>query len=199
MKELADAFALALTGDGVELRKGAPHKTGGGGQIAGHPHHAHAAAVCVQRQIRCKAVFGGLCAQVQVVVQIEELEVEGRIVGHDAHRVIIDVQAVRHRLHDKAFLPVRDHPVQGRGGKLRAERCVRHVELRQLFLYLGNAGALAQQPWNELKGADVVHAVLGGMIGTRIAREIRARPCSVLFHWWLRSRAGNPPPRLPCR
>lgn len=58
VKELADAFALALTGDGVELRKGAPHKTGGGGQIAGHPHHAHAAAVCVQRQIRCKAVFG---------------------------------------------------------------------------------------------------------------------------------------------
>ena len=90
-----------------------------------------------------------------IVVQIEQLFAERRVIGQNADRVFIDVQAVCGRFDRDRFPFVSNQPMQLCGGQSGAERRSGQVELGKLCPGLLNRRAPAQQPWNEFKLCDI--------------------------------------------
>ena len=68
MKELAHAFCLRISGDGISPHKGSPDKTGRGGKISRQSHGSHAAAVSRKFQSRHKAVLRLSRRQTAVII-----------------------------------------------------------------------------------------------------------------------------------
>ena len=164
MEQLADAAGFILGGAGVVPHKGGPHKAGLRRKVARQAQPAHAAAVSGQGQFRRKLVFRLSGAEVHIVVQVEHLEGEGRVVGEHPGRVVVHVQAVGGGFQRDAAGAVRDHPVQRGQRVLGAEGQVQKVGVFQQRPCLGQAGAAAQQPGNQLKLRDVLLPVGRGVI-----------------------------------
>lgn len=102
-----------------------------------------------------KAVFRLSGRKVHIVVQIEQLLAERRVIGQNADRVFIDVQAVCGRFDRDRFSFVGNQPMQLRGGQSGAERRSGQVEPGKLCPGLLNRRAPAQQPRDELKLRDI--------------------------------------------
>ena len=94
VEQLADAAGFILLRMGVVSHKCGPHKAGLGGQIARKAKPAHAAAVGGQGQPRRKLIFGLARAEVPIIVQIEHLKREGRVVGEYPGGVVVHMKAV---------------------------------------------------------------------------------------------------------
>lgn len=94
----------------------------------GRAKRAHAPAVWAQRERLGKAVFRLSGRKVHIVVQIEQLLAERRVIGQNADRVFIDVQAVCGRFDRDRFSFVGNQPMQLRGGQSGAERRSGQVE-----------------------------------------------------------------------
>ena len=180
VQELADALGLAVAGTAVQPGKGRPYKAGGGGQVAGQTHGAHAPAVCLQRQGGGEAVFRRLGGQLGVVVQPEQLHGEGRLVGQHARRVLIDPQALRRLLYREALLPVRQQPVQPGRGQPRQKGVVGDAALRQQVPGLRRRGAAAQQPGDQLELGHVGLSRRAGAVYSA-ADEVQPRHAQALL------------------
>ena len=155
VEKLADAPLLRVVGDGVQLRKRGADEARHGRQIARQAQRAHAPAVWAQRERLGKAVFRLSGRKVHIVVQIEQLLAERRVIGQNADRVFIDVQAVCGRFDRDRFSFVGNQPMQLRGGQSGAERRSGQVEPGKLCPGLLNRRAPAQQPRDELKLRDI--------------------------------------------
>lgn len=97
VEELADAGEfVGFIADvaGVGASESGADETGFGGEVAGETDPAHAAAVFLERNVWREGVFWGVGGEIAIVVKIEKLFVERRIVGEDAGRVIVDFEAV---------------------------------------------------------------------------------------------------------
>ena len=155
VEKLADAPLLRVVGDGVQLCKRGADEARHGRQIARQAQRAHAPAVWAQRERLGKAVFRLSGRKVHIVVQIEQLLAERRVIGQNADRVFIDVQAVCGRFDRDRFSFVGNQPMQLRGGQSGAERRSGQVEPGKLCPGLLNRRAPAQQPRDELKLRDI--------------------------------------------
>ena len=175
VEELAHGGVLIVRGAGVELGEGDLHKAGAGGEIARQADAAHAAAVGIQVDALCKGVLRGTCGYAAVIIETEELLVKGRVVGHDADRVLVDVEAVFDRFHHDGSRLVADHPVEGRNREFLAEGDVHQADFVQQHPCFLQVFALGENPGDELKGRDVVLPVLDGLREVPVAREIEPR------------------------
>ena len=71
--------------------------------------------------------FGG--GKVEVIVETEGLDREGRVVGEDADGVVVDFEAVGDGFHDDGGVGVGDQPMEFGGWELVAEGSVGEVEV----------------------------------------------------------------------
>ena len=175
MEELVDAAFLRRFAQGVRAREGDADETGLAGQVARKPHRAHAAAVRRQRRIRGERVLRGFRRERHVVVELEKLHRERRVVGQHADRVIVNVQAVRRGFDGDGAGLIRDEPVKLRQRKLGAERLVEQIDAAKQLTRLTERGALAEQPRDQLELGHVVALRLSGEIHC-VADEVE--PCN---------------------
>ena len=155
VEKLADAPLLRVVGDGVQLCKRGADEARHGRQIARQAQRAHAPAVWAQRERLGKAVFRLSGRKVHIVVQIEQLLAERRVIGQNADRVFIDVQAVCGRFDRDRFSFVGNQPMQLRGGQSGAERRSGQIEFRKFRPRLRDGRTAPQQPWDEFKLRNV--------------------------------------------
>ena len=118
--------------------------------------------------------------KVHIVVQIEQLLAERRVIGQNADRVFIDVQAVCGRFDRDRFSFVGNQPMQLRGGQSGAERRSGQVEPGKLCPGLLNRRAPPQQPRDELKLRDIRPVRLWLRV-YGVSDEIQPRDAQALF------------------
>ena len=95
-----------------------------------------------------------------VVIESEELFVERRVVGEDAGRVVVNLETIGDGFDDNAGAgEVGNHPMKFGSGKVGAETEITEVEFCEKGLGFGDAGALAEDPWEKFELGDVVFAV----------------------------------------
>lgn len=163
VEELADAGEfVGLIADvaGVGASESSADETGLGGEVAGKADPAHAAAVFLERNVWRESVFWGVGGEIAIVVKIEELLVEGRIVGENAGGVIVDFKAVFSRFDDDTGAGgVTQNPMEFGGGKVRTEGEAAQVEVFEGGAGFGDVSATAKDPGNKLELRNVVFAV----------------------------------------
>ena len=174
MEELADAFRLAFAAYRIHAGKGDPYKAGIGGNIAGQPLGAHAAAVTGQFHPGRKGVFRLAGRKPAVTVQYCHLLGERGIIGQYADGIIVDMQAVRHAFQHNGTGLIRDKPVQGGGRQLTAERGIGQVHGFQRGARFPQIGTAGKQPRDKLELGDVFFVLTGLGIGG-IAHKVQ--PC----------------------
>ena len=151
MEQLAGALGYAGAGRAVQPGKGGADEPGLGRQIAGQPHGTHAPAVGSQRQGRGEAVLRRAGGQLGVVVQLEHLQGEGRLVGQHAGGIVVDVQTVGGLLDHHAAPPVSQQPVELGRRQPRQKGVVGDADALQQPAGLVHPGAAAQQPRDQLE------------------------------------------------
>lgn len=135
-------------------------ETGLGGEVAGEADSAYAAAVFLEGDVWRESVFWGVGGEIAIVVKIEKLFVEGRIVGEDAGRVIVDFETVFSRFDDNAGAGgVVQNPMELGGGKVGAEGEAAQVEVFEGSAGFGDVSAVAENPRNDFELRNVVFAV----------------------------------------
>lgn len=145
---------------GVGASESGADETRFGGEVAGKADPAHAAAVFLERNVWREGVFWGVGGEIAIVVKIEELLVEGRIVGEDAGGVIVDFEAVFSRFDDDTGAGgVTQNPMEFGGGKVGAEGKTAQVEILESSAGFGDVSATAKNPGNKLELRNVVFAV----------------------------------------
>ena len=72
-------------------------------------------------------ILRGGRGELHIVVELEHLIGEGRIVGENADGIVVNVKAVFHGLQGDGFGSVGDQPVELGQGQLLTERNVREV------------------------------------------------------------------------
>ena len=87
-----------------------------------------------------------------MIVQMEYLIGEGRLIGQHAGRIIIDPQPLLRRLYGDGAALIGDQPVQRRQRQLRAEGDIRKIDAVKQLFGLRQTGALAEYPRDQLKG-----------------------------------------------
>ena len=115
--------------------------------------------------------FGG--GKVEVIVETEGLDGEGRVVGEDTDGVVVDFEAVSDGLHDDGGVGVGNQPMELGGWELVAEGSVGEVEVLEVNFDFGDGAALTKQPGDEFKLSEVVAAVGDGVIDG-VAGEVEA-------------------------
>ena len=180
MEKLADTGSFRCVGFRVHFGKSDPCKPGGGGEVSRKSESAHAAAVGCKRQTGRKCILRLLRGQVHVIVEGEKLLRERRIVCQDTHRIVVDMQSVRHRLDDDAFIFIGKNPVKLRRGKLLVEWGVGQYHLGEADASLFYGRTLAENPGDELKLRDVVMILLRLLVGG-ISDEIQPRHAKPLL------------------
>ena len=151
VEELADAFEFGVAGSGVYFCEGNFSKTGGGGQVSGETEGTHAAAVGLKFQSRGECVLWLAWGERLVVVELEHLLWEWRVVGEDTYRVIVDVKAIFHGFDDKAAGSICENPVELSTGEVFAELCVGQVHAGEFLTGFFQSSALAENPWDEFE------------------------------------------------
>lgn len=174
MEELADGGVFRFIGDRVQLRESDFDKAGAGRKVAWQADAAHAAAVLVELNVWRKLCRRSGRGNVAVIIETEQLNVEGRIVGHDADRVGINMDAVLYGFQDDGSGLVGDHPVERRDRKLVAEGNVHETNLIEQSFGFREVFALVQDPGNEFERRDFVFAVVLYFGEEAVAREIEA-------------------------
>ena len=147
-------------GEGIGAGEGGFDETRLRGEVAREADSAHAAAIFGEREVRGEFVFGGGGGKVHVVIESEELFVERRVVGEDAGRVVVNLETIGDGFDDNAGAgEVGNHPMKFGSGKVGAETEITEVEFCEKGLGFGDAGALAEDPWEKFELGDVVFAV----------------------------------------
>ncbi len=110
--------------------------------------------------VRGEVVLGIFGGEVLVVVELEKLFVEGRVVGKDADRIIVDVEAGFCGLDDDASAgSVANDPVEFGGRELGIKIEAAEIEVYEADFGFFDGGALAEEPGEEFELGDVVFAV----------------------------------------
>ena len=172
--------ALRGAGDGVELCERRTHEARGRGQVSRQAQRAHAQAVGLQGKPLREAVARRFPSELHVVVEVEHLIVERRLVGQHAHRIFVDFQPLAHGFHHDGAGLVGDQPMQRRERQSRAEGDVHQIDAREQLSRLRKVRALAEQPGDEFKGRDVVGAVLLRAV-KRAGGKVQARHAQAFF------------------
>ena len=164
VEELADAAEFVGGGDGVEAGEGGFDETGAGGEVAGETVGAEAVAVGLEVKGGGELVGGFGGGKVEVIVEAEGLDGEGRVVGEDTDGVVVDFEAVGDGFNDDGGVGVGDQPMEFGGWELVAEGSVGEVEILEVGFDFGDGAALTKQPRDELELGEVVAAVGDGVI-----------------------------------
>lgn len=151
VEELTDAFEFGVAGSGVHFCEGNFSKTGGGGQVSGKTEGTHAAAVGLKFQYRGECVLWLAWGERLVVVELEHLLWEWRVVGEDTYRVIVDVEAIFHGFDDKAAGSICENPVELSTGEVFAELCVGQIHAGEFSTGFFQSSALAENPWDKFE------------------------------------------------
>lgn len=115
-----------------------------------------------------------------IIIEMEKLFVEWRIIGQDAGRVVIDMHAAGSGFDDDAILAVGEHPVQFGRRELSAKRCVGEIELLEESASFGDGAALAENPGDELELGNV-GGVGGDGVEDGVAGEKQASHTKAFF------------------
>lgn len=166
---MEDVEELADTGElvgfitdvaGVGASESGADETRFGGEVAGKADPAQAAAVFLERNVWHESIFWGVGGEIAIVVKIEELFVERRIVSENAGGVIVDFEAVFGRFDDDTGAgDVTQNPMEFGGGKVGAEGEAAQVEVFEGDAGFGDVSATAKNPGNKLELRNVVFAV----------------------------------------
>ena len=108
VEELADAAEFVGSGDGVQAGEGGFDEAGAGGEVAGETVGAEAVAVGLEVKGGGELVGGFGGGKVEVIVETEGLDGEGRVVGEDADGVVVDLEAVSDGFNDDGRVGVGD-------------------------------------------------------------------------------------------
>ncbi len=171
VEELADIAELIIGREGIELGEGGSNETRFGREVAGEADGAHAAAISGEVNLGGEIIdrlFGG---EMLIIIKLEKLLVERRVVGEDADGVVVDSETVFHGFDNDAAGRVSDDPVKLSNGELVGEVDIAEIELREEGFGFGEVGALAKNPRNELELRNVVF-VIGVRIINGVADEI---------------------------
>lgn len=174
MEELADGGVFRFIGDRVQLRESDFDKAGAGRKVAWQADAAHAAAVLVELNVWRKLCRRSGRGNVAVIIETEQLNVEGGVVGHDTDRVGINMDAVLDGFQDDGSVLVGDHPVERRDRKLVAEGDVHETNRIEQSFGFREVFALAQDPGNEFERRDFVFAVVLRLGEEAVAGEVEA-------------------------
>jgi len=118
---------------------------------------------------------------VHVVIESEELFVKRRVVGEDACRVVVNLEAVGDGFDDDAGAgEVGNHPMKFGRWELRAETEITEVEFCEEGLGFGDASALAEEPGEKLELGDVILTV-DVVVIDGVADEIEAGDAETFF------------------
>ena len=112
MEKLTDTLRLRIAGNRIHPRERHARKTGRGREISRKSQRTHSAAVGAKRNIFCERILRLLRGQSDIVVEHKHLLCKRWIVRKNAHRILVDVQTIRHRLHRDCLIFVCDDPVQ---------------------------------------------------------------------------------------
>ena len=128
VEELADAAEFVGGGDGVEAGEGGFDEAGAGREVAWETVGTEAVAVGLEVKGGGELVGGFGGGKVEVIVETEGLDGEGRVVGEDADGVVVDFEAVSDGFNDDGGVGVGDQPMELGGWELVAEGSVGEVE-----------------------------------------------------------------------
>ncbi len=93
-----------------------------GGEVAGEADGTHAATIFGEGEVRSEVVDRGGGGEIHVIVEVEELFVERRVVGEDVGGVVIDFETVHDGLDDDGGAGgVANHPMEFGGRETFAE------------------------------------------------------------------------------
>ena len=174
MEELADGGVFRFIGDRVQLRESDFDKAGAGRKIAWQADAAHAAAVFIERKIFSEGGWRRGRRYVAIIIEAEQLNIEGWVVGHDADRVGIDMDPVFDGFDDDGSGLIGNHPMERRNGKLIAEGNIDEADLFEQWFCFLEIFALAKDPWDEFERGDFIFAILLRLGEEAVAREIEA-------------------------
>ena len=151
MEKLADALRLRIAGNRIHPRECHARKTGRGREISRKSQRTHSAAVSAKRNIFCKRILRLLRGKPDIVVEHKHLLCKRRIVRENAHRILVDMQTIRHRFHRNRLVFVCDDPVQLGRRELLGERRSDQIHFCKKRPHLIHRRALAEHPRDELK------------------------------------------------
>ena len=112
MEKLTDTLRLRIAGNGIHPRERHARKPGSGRKISRKSQRTHSAAVGAKRNIFCKRILRLLRGETDIVVEHKHLLCKWWIVRKNAHRILVDMQTIRHRFHRNRFIFVCDDPMK---------------------------------------------------------------------------------------
>lgn len=103
--------------------EGSSDKARLGGEAAGETDGTHAAAVFGEGKVGSEVVDRGGGGEIHVIVQVEELFVERRVVGEDVGGVVVDFETVHDGFdNDGGAGGIVNHPMELGGREFWSER-----------------------------------------------------------------------------
>src|SRR5699024_10322709 len=121
-KKLVDAGHGQIVTHAVQFNESRPYKARLRRNITGKTERTHPSSVLLQMQSVGKGIYWRFARQCHIVIEIEHLHIERRIVGKHAQRIIIDFHSAPDALNSNASLTVCYYPVKLGGYKFVAER-----------------------------------------------------------------------------
>lgn len=106
--------------------------------------------------------------------------IEGRIVGQDTGRIVVNVDTVFNSFDNNAIFCIGEDPVEFGRRKLGAEGGIDEVHFFKESASFGNGAALAKDPRDEFELCNVGFAVDSGM-EDGVANEIEAGHAETFF------------------
>ena len=179
VEKLADAGVFVRFRQAVGDGKGSTDEPGLGGQISGKSHTAEPPAVGGER--KPERICGIIPGQMAVVVQLEHLIGEGRIVGQNACRVVVDLKPLGGGFHGDGAGGIGENPVQLGSGQLRAEGRSGQVQPGKQCPGLRQSGTLAEYPGNQGVLRHVVLSRDGLVRIPGVAHKVESRHAQSLF------------------
>ena len=167
--------------------KGRLHITGGGGSVSRQADGAHSLAEYLKRGGGTETVLGRQRGKPLIPVQVHLMKGKGRIVGQNAHRIVVEENAVLRCLQHQSARPVRQMPVQGSEGQGggrgmgNGEGNRKRPEPGELFSGLRKRFAGSQNPGDQLIGRSGVKALrnVGFIVG--VSGKIQSGHIESLF------------------
>lgn len=142
MEELTDTRRFVAVREGIKLGKGSFDETRLGRKISWKADGAHTATVSLEVNLRGKIVDRALGGKMLVIIELEKLLIERRIISKYANRIVIDFEASGDRFYDDASGVIANDPMELGGRELIREREVTEVHLGELGFGFGDSGAL---------------------------------------------------------
>ena len=105
---------------------------------------------------------------------------EGRIVGQNTDRIVINFQTALHLFQNDTFRFIADHPVQLCNGKIRRQRDIRNIQAGEDLPEFRNRSVKPQKVREQFIGAQIEFILLSG-IEMGVLGKVQARDGQPLF------------------